>query len=109
MSADYWDTVKPLLNHRAYSHVGISVSRVEYGMVVEGLPVDRLRDYLNGLKPEARALLIAEIERSALNGTEVPGAELILEALRPTIRQSPEPIARVGSPVRGEPPRRFRA
>lgn len=100
MSADYWDTVKPLLNHRAYSHVGISVSRVEYGMVVEGLPVDRLRDYLNGLKPEARALLIAEIERSALNGTEVPGAELILEALRPTIRQSPEPIARVGSPVR---------
>jgi hypothetical protein len=69
-------------------------------MAEEGLPVERLREYLGGLTPEARALLIAEIERSALNGTALPGADLILEMLRPTLRQSAQPVARVGSPIR---------
>ena len=33
-----------------------------------GQAVERLRDYLRTLKPEARAMLVAELERSVLRG-----------------------------------------
>src|SRR5258705_215283 len=39
-------------------------------MAGDGLPVERLRDYLRQLKPEARALLIAELERSLCAATK---------------------------------------
>jgi hypothetical protein len=62
-------------------------------MANEGLPVERLREYFRELKPEARALLIAELERGRLQG-EVPGIEVILEELRgslPRLDDRPPP------------------
>ncbi len=51
----------------------------------DGLPVERLRTYLRELGPEARAMLIAALERGAPGGEELPGAELILQELRKAI------------------------
>jgi hypothetical protein len=65
----------------------------------EGLPVERLRDYLRELTPEARTLLFAEVERARLRGDEVSGADLILQELRaaaPAERKPP----RIGDPQR---------
>jgi len=69
-------------------------------MAGDGLPVERLRDYLRQLKPEARALLIAELERGVLRGDEMLGAELVLQELRRFVRDSGRSGARVGNPAR---------
>src|SRR6185295_19183456 len=61
---------------------------------------ERLRDYLRGLKPEARALLAAELERAQLRGEDLPGAAFILEALRDTTRRDGRKLPRVGNPQR---------
>jgi hypothetical protein len=66
-----------------------------------GLPVERLRGYLQELKPEARALLVAELERGLQRGNALPGAELILQELR---RPSDEGE---GTPGLGGPERLF--
>ncbi len=50
--------------------------------------VERLRGYLRELKPGARALLIAELERNILRGDNVTGAELILTELRRSFRET---------------------
>jgi hypothetical protein len=47
-----------------------------------GVPVEQLRDYLQELKPEARSMLLAELERGLVRGDAVPGAELIVQELR---------------------------
>ena len=39
-------------------------------MASDGQSVERLRDYLRTLKPEARAMLVAELERGLLRGDE---------------------------------------
>ena len=54
--------------------------------MADGLLVERLRQYLRELKPEARALLMAELERGLLRGEEPPGAELVLQELRRNAR-----------------------
>src|SRR3954453_9667170 len=59
---------------------------------------DRLRDYLRELKPEARALLAAELERAQLRGEDPPGAAFILQALRDTARRDGPTPPRVGNP-----------
>lgn len=64
-------------------------------MTSDGPAVERLRDYLRTLKPEARAMLIAELERSVVRGEEVPGGELILQELRRTIRAAAQPGPRI--------------
>jgi len=51
-------------------------------MANNGVPVDRLRDYLRELNPEARALLMAEVERGRLRGDELPAIGVILQELR---------------------------
>jgi hypothetical protein len=68
--------------------------------MAEGLPVERLRDFLRDLKPGARDLLISELERALLRGDQVPGAELILQELRRTIREQGRPSDRIGTPAR---------
>lgn len=68
--------------------------------MAEGLPVDRLRAFLRDLDPEARTRLVTKLERSALHGTEVPGASLILAELRPSLRRATPPPARIGNPAR---------
>jgi len=52
-------------------------------------PAERLRTYLRELKPEARALLLAELERGALSGDDVPGSDLILRELRRMVPPAP--------------------
>jgi hypothetical protein len=65
--------------------------------MVEARLVERLRVFLQDLKPEARNLLIAELERSLLRGDETPGAELVLQELRRSMRESSRPAPRGGS------------
>lgn len=69
-------------------------------MLGQGLPVERLREYLLELKPQARSLLIAELERGLLRGDETPGAELVLAELRRSLRETGQRSARIGNPAR---------
>ena len=63
-------------------------------MASDGEPVERLRDYLRTLKPEACAMLVAELERGMLRG-EGAGNELVLQELRRAIRAAGQPSARI--------------
>ena len=65
-----------------------------------GLPVERLREYLQELKPAARALLIAELERALLRGDDTAGAELVLNELRRSLREAGQRAPRIGNPAR---------
>jgi hypothetical protein len=65
-------------------------------MTSDGQSVERLRDYLRTLKPEARAMLIAEFERGMLRGEEAAGSELVLQELRRTIRAAGQRVSRIG-------------
>lgn len=69
-------------------------------MASEGLPVERLREYLRELTPEAQALLVGELERGLLRAAEVPGSDLVLRELRRTIREHRKPPPRIGNPAR---------
>jgi hypothetical protein len=62
--------------------------------------VERLRDYLHALKPEARAMLVAELERGMLRGEEGAGNELVLQELRRAIRAAGQPVTRIGDAAR---------
>ena len=68
--------------------------------MAEALPNEKLRQYLRELKPEARALLAAELERAVLRGEEPPGAAAILEELRAEARRAGRTLPRVGNPQR---------
>jgi hypothetical protein len=69
-------------------------------MASNGLSVDRLRDYLRELKPEARALLMAELERGRLRGEELPAIGLILQELREAAPHDRALPPRIGDPQR---------
>src|SRR4051812_37334441 len=69
-------------------------------MASEALPAERLRQYLSELKSEVRALLIVELERSLLRGDDMPGADLVLQELRRTMRDSGQATARTGEAAR---------
>jgi hypothetical protein len=69
-------------------------------MASETLPAQRLRQYLSELTVPARALLIAELERSILRGDEMPGADLVLQELRRTMRDNGRTVARTGNAAR---------
>lgn len=68
--------------------------------MADGLLVERLRQFLRDLKPEARALLTAELERGLLRGEETAGAELVLQELRRSARDTGRPSGRAGSLAR---------
>ena len=68
--------------------------------MAEGLPIERLRQYLRELKPEARTLLATELERAILRGDDLPAAEFILEELRNEARAGGRKMPRVGNPQR---------
>jgi hypothetical protein len=70
-------------------------------MAGQGNPAaDKLRAFLRELKPGARALLIAELERGLLQGTNPAGAELILSELRRSLRDGQSGSGRFGDPAR---------
>jgi hypothetical protein len=56
--------------------------------MADGLLVERLRQFLNELPANARALLMAELERGLLRGEDMPGAELVLQELRREARDN---------------------
>ena len=56
--------------------------------MADGLLVERLRQYLKDLPPNARALLMGELERGLLQGADMPGAELVLQELRREARDN---------------------
>ena len=61
---------------------------------------EKLRAYLRELKPGARALLIAELERGVLHGTSPAGAEMVLSELRRSLREGQSKSVRFGDPAR---------
>jgi hypothetical protein len=62
--------------------------------------VDRVRQYLARLTPQARSSLLTEIERMHLYGEDTPGYELILAELRAEFRKGEETNSRIGNPLR---------
>jgi hypothetical protein len=69
-------------------------------MTSDGQSVERLREYLRNLKPEARAMLIAELERAQLRGDDMAGSELVLQELRRAIRAEARRVPRIGDAAR---------
>jgi hypothetical protein len=63
-------------------------------------PAERLRQYLREISPEARALLLRELERGALSGEPFPGLELILDELRAEQRAAGQTHERLDAPDR---------
>jgi hypothetical protein len=60
---------------------------------------DGIRGYLQQLTPQTRTRLLAEIERLRQNGDEIPGAELIIEALRSEPAKEPLKEAKSSTPL----------
>ena len=58
--------------------------------------IERLRNYLRELSPQARSLLIGEFERSLLRGDEASGIDLVLQELRRIVRDQRENAPRIG-------------
>jgi hypothetical protein len=69
-------------------------------MTSDGQSIERLREYLRTLKPEARSMLVQELERSLLRGEDSAGSELILQELRRAIRADAQPVPRIGNAAR---------
>jgi hypothetical protein len=65
-----------------------------------GATVDRLREFLRGLPTEARAKLIAELERAMLRGESDAALDLVLKELRLLLRESRESAPRYGNAAR---------
>ncbi|HTZ01373.1 MAG TPA: hypothetical protein VMC05_03490 [Xanthobacteraceae bacterium] len=66
----------------------------------DGQSIERLREYLRTLKPQARSMLIQELERTLLRGEESSGNELVLQELRRAIRADAQPVPRIGDAAR---------
>jgi hypothetical protein len=69
-------------------------------MAGDGQSVERLREYLRTLKPQALAMLVAELERGLLRGDDTAGSELVLQELRHAIRAAAQPMPRFGDAAR---------
>src|ERR1700693_3341340 len=69
-------------------------------MTSDGQSIERLRDYLRKLKPEARAMLVQELERGLLRGDESSANHFVLEELRRAIRAKAQPVPRIGDAAR---------
>jgi hypothetical protein len=69
-------------------------------MTSDGQSVERLREFLRTLKPEARAMLVQELERGLLRGEENPANLFVLEQLRRTIRAEAQPVQLIGDAAR---------
>src|SRR6185437_10034812 len=54
--------------------------------------IERLRDYLGQLPPQAQALLMREFERAIERGQDTAVATLVLEQLRKVVRSSEQDV-----------------
>jgi hypothetical protein len=69
-------------------------------MAIDSSSIVRLREYLYSLSPEARAMLVAELELALLRGEDIAGSELVLQELRHLIRAVAQPVPRIGDAAR---------
>jgi hypothetical protein len=69
-------------------------------MTSDGQSIERLREYLRALTPEARSMLIQELERNLLRGGEDGGNDLVLQELRRAIRAEAQEAPRIGDAAR---------
>src|SRR5579863_8286412 len=69
-------------------------------MAIDGSSIVRLREYLQSLSPEARAMLVAELELALLRGNDIAGSELVLQELRHLVRAAGQPVPRIGDAAR---------
>src|SRR5580692_902421 len=69
-------------------------------MTSDGQSIERLREYLRTLTPEARSMLIQELERNLLRGEEGAGNDLVLQELRRAIRVDAQQVPRIGDAAR---------
>jgi hypothetical protein len=69
-------------------------------MTSDGASLGRLREYLQTLSPEARSMLVTELERGLLRRDDIAGGELVLQELRRTIRAYGQPVPRIGNTAR---------
>ena len=68
--------------------------------MAEAPPVERLRAYLQELKPEARAQVLATLEQGIAHGDDMPGGDLVLQELRRTFRNTTLKAQRISDPAR---------
>jgi hypothetical protein len=68
--------------------------------MTQATSLDRIREYLARLTPQARSNLLADIERMQLYGDDISGSALILAELRAEFRKSGESSSRLGNPSR---------
>jgi hypothetical protein len=69
-------------------------------MTSDGQSVERLREYLRSLKPEARSMLVQELERGTLRGDDNPGNQFVLDELRRATRAEAQQVPRIGDAAR---------
>jgi hypothetical protein len=69
-------------------------------MTSDGQSIERLREYLRTLKPEARSMLLQELERNLLRGEVNAGNDLVLQELRRAIRADAQAVPRIGDAAR---------
>jgi hypothetical protein len=69
-------------------------------MTSDGQSIERLREYLQALTPEARSMLVQELERNLLRGEEGAGNDLVLQELRRAIRADAQEVPRIGDAAR---------
>jgi hypothetical protein len=60
----------------------------------------RLKEFLQRLTPPTRSILLDELERLELSGTEIPGVGQVMETLRAEFRSSGQTQKRNGTPAR---------
>jgi hypothetical protein len=71
------------------------------------MPLEKLRAYLRELKPEARALLLSELERGALPPGALPGGDVLIEELRRDLRTAGHPPPAIDERDRANAPARM--
>jgi hypothetical protein len=69
-------------------------------MTSDGQSIERLREYLRTLTPEARSMLVQELERNLLRGDGSSGNDLVLQELRRAIRVDAQQVPRIGDAAR---------
>jgi hypothetical protein len=67
---------------------------------MDGLPVERLRQFLRQLPPASKTMLIGELERALMRGEEIPGGDFLLEEVRSAVRASADETPRADNPAR---------
>jgi len=68
--------------------------------IAQETSVDRIREYLARLTPQARSSLLTDIERMQLYGDDISGSALILAELRAEFRKGGESSNRLSNPSR---------